>query len=604
MKKKGLQLLVLAVCVVIFCVGCSPKSPMVSDGTTTQPTTTTTPSGSDNDVDADIFDDLWGSDDGTDSTDTWVPDDGDSGDEGSGPILFTKLSPADKVWAETVTPTFEWAKLPDGTVYTLQIFIYRDKNYRKVREITNITDNTYTLKENEKLAENELYRWKLIAVYDGIRYAADNGTGGLFVSKFNPETHPANVGLDYTFEGKISEEVLNNYLDRSMTFRYADEPDMWQENLRVILYTGTKYVGRANVGQAWKFGAAEIASHEEQKELLEKAHEYDPEIIFEGGVFEVATRDVESYAIPAYVFEDLGYEVEKRNFIFEDMINTTHSSLSGTSIWASEDYGTPDISKKEAQLWFYYRATMQIDLGYEAIHMGNFSSIVVNDTNYEQFTIIVNKIREYGKKHARRGFVLLNAHTHGVLQSDRKTLMFDFHEWPMFPVAPRDEVPHKATDDNPQRLMLIIGPTPIYQKSAPNDGKSYLTPSGWECTNGLPYTVELDNAGGKQEEIGIPTYSITTGHVWGLDEIGWFATQPQNYRTYWLQYSVETVSGFDEDGHVMMPGSRGYTNTVMGRGEYRCNNPEWGYSSVEAQNDEETIRSIWISRNTAGKADK
>ncbi len=557
---------------------------------------------SDTEVDNTVSDDLlsdaesWVDEEPSDNESTIVPD------EEYGDIIFTKLEPANTAWAETLTPTFKWAKLPEGATYTLQIFRYKDDVYRKVREVKGLTENSYTLKESEKLQENELYRWKLIAVYDGVRYAADNGEGGLFVAKFNPKTHPANQGVDYTFKDKVSEEVLNNYLDRILSVQYSDDFDEWQENLRLILYTGAKYISRSNAMTSWRLGEAEMASWEKQKEVIAKAHEYDPELVFEGGIFELVSREIEKYHIPAYVFEDLGFEVEDRNFVFDDMINITDPSLDGNTVFHSPDSGVPDVTRKEAQLYLYFRATTLIDLGMEALHMGIFGYTAREDgkNNYANYAFVLNKIREYAKTHARRGFVFINAHTHGIVQPDGKTLMFDFHAWTMCPISPRDEVAHKVTDDNPQRLVLEKGPLLIYGRSAPSDGTTLMTPSGWECKNGLPYTVELDNAGGSSEDVGKPTYSWNTGLVWGLDEIGWFKIQPRWYRAQWLQYASDRVKEFDDDGHVMMPGCREATTVTMGLSFYRCNNPDWGFSE-DGHNDEEAIRNVFVNRQNASK---
>ena len=68
----------------------------------------------------------------------------------------------------------------------------------------------------------------------------------------NTNTHPANIGLDFTFDGKISEEVLRNYLSRAMTLGFFNpmhfsDPAYRRQCLEVIRSCGVKYVGRSNV---------------------------------------------------------------------------------------------------------------------------------------------------------------------------------------------------------------------------------------------------------------------------------------------------------------------------------------------------------------------
>lgn len=45
----------------------------------------------------------------------------------------------------------------------------------------------------------------------------------------------------------------------------------------------------------------------------------------------------------------------------------------------AKDGGIPDLSRQEARLWFYYRATRYIDCGYEALHMGQVHLYTAND---------------------------------------------------------------------------------------------------------------------------------------------------------------------------------------------------------------------------------
>ena len=106
--------------------------------------------------------------------------------------------------------------------------------------------------------------------------------------------HPANLGRDYAFEGRISEQVLRNYLSRSMVLSFFDSgseygipPEkMTEEAIRLITQSGAKYIARAAC--AWIPNGKEIARWEEMKKAAETLHAADPDVILEACIFETA----------------------------------------------------------------------------------------------------------------------------------------------------------------------------------------------------------------------------------------------------------------------------------------------------------------------------
>ena len=62
------------------------------------------------------------------------------------------------------------------------------------------------------------------------------------------------------------------------------------------------------------------------KELADKVHAQDPEVILQSCVFEWITRRMETVEIPAYVFEAFGLKPEQRCFRLEDALFTDESS--------------------------------------------------------------------------------------------------------------------------------------------------------------------------------------------------------------------------------------------------------------------------------------
>ena len=86
------------------------------------------------------------------------------------------------------------------------------------------------------------------------------------------QTHPANAGLDFAFDGKISETVLRNYLSRAMTLGFFNpmhfsDPNYRQQCMEVVKNCGVKYVGRANV--AWIPERSETAWYDTIRSAVE-----------------------------------------------------------------------------------------------------------------------------------------------------------------------------------------------------------------------------------------------------------------------------------------------------------------------------------------------
>ena len=52
--------------------------------------------------------------------------------------------------------------------------------------------------------------------------------------------------MDYQFDGRISKEVLENYLSRAVTAAGLYESETLSDDLRVIRELGVKFLGRAS----------------------------------------------------------------------------------------------------------------------------------------------------------------------------------------------------------------------------------------------------------------------------------------------------------------------------------------------------------------------
>ncbi|MHB8209709.1 hypothetical protein, partial [Mucilaginibacter sp.] len=340
---------------------------------------------------------------------------------------------------------------------------------------------------------------------------------------------------DYKFKNSISRKVLENYLDRAITMQsLLTDQKTFDDNLRMIKNIGAKFIGRA-VCQ-WGGEANLMKNFEMESDMAEKVHQVDPDIVLQACIFENVTNGISQVAIPDWAFTALGMPVEKRNFRYEDML---YPDGRFKNQWGKGS--VPDVSRPETKLLFYFLAVSYIDAGIEGIHFGQVELMNKNDKNLDNYAQILELIRKYAHKHARRKMVICDAHVPGGGFVRDGKLLLDVHAFPLRIME---------TPEKPQEAILQIGHTDaLYLRS-----KGGITPSGWKCDH-LPYLVEFDNYGGsstpgKANAPGIPFW------VWGYDEISWFANQDSTYRAYWLHYAYDWIHKTDPNGHLEMPGGR------------------------------------------------
>ena len=335
---------------------------------------------------------------------------------------------------------------------------------------------------------------------------------------------------DYQFDGMISREVLENYLARSSTFGSLLHLTL-EDDLRMIKNTGVKFAGRA----IWMWGAESKIDELVRvgEPFAKRIHEIDPDIILQGAIFEVVTKDINNVAIPESVFEEFGVPKEPRNFSYKAMLypfGHRHNH------W-SKDSSVPDMSRLETRMWFFYVAKRWIDMGIEAIHFGQVEIMDDWDRSHRHWRDIMKRIRDYAKKNARRHIVLSDAHvpSGGIVHDGN--LMFDLHSFPSRP---------KSVKGKPYKAILEKG----FSDSIYGRSKGGVTPSGWKC-EALPYIVEIDNFG-VSDHPGQYRESDKI-HVWGWDEINWFIKQPEGYRNEWLEYAYNWVRKTDKNGYFQLP---------------------------------------------------
>jgi hypothetical protein len=448
------------------------------------------------------------------------------------------FAPADGDTGVALVPVFSFAA-GDAGEYTVEVLEPDGRDWKPafLGKISADAGQTVNFSDDTRpLDPCSVYRWSVT----GGGMTAD---GGIFMTEYDYANHPANAGRNYAFDGSMSEEVLHNYLSRATNHFYFEHTDeSWLgQNKRFVLNTGAKFIGRAST--IWVMSPHDEAAIAKYAEAIADLHAADPDVIFEACIFETTFTSINDIPVPAWVFEAFGLPPEQRNFSYDAMLFPEGDFI---DMWG-DGGSVPDMRQLETQMWFYYRAVLFINAGFEALHMGQVHLIGSRDNRFENWTKVCNMIRDYASQHARRHFVLLNAHTHGIVGSDGK-LLFDFHRYPSRCKVPDSETDHAPAEDNPQKVIFKLG----YVDSLYGRSKGGETHSGWSCKN-LPYLVELDNYVGYYKD----KVDKATADWWGFDEISWFANQPYWYQREYLAYAYKWVSETDDGvGHFEMPGAR------------------------------------------------
>jgi len=363
----------------------------------------------------------------------------------------------------------------------------------------------------------------------------------------------------YHFDGKISEEVLRNYLARSITmaevctspdFKIDGKDDTNEDDIRLIKNIGAKFIGRTffrwgneqslNDPEFWSFA----------KNVITRVHDFDNDIIFQSAIFEAITKKVNTIPISAHVFEAYDLPVENRNFNYEAML---YPSGLFHNHWGAGS-SVPDITQQETKLWFYYLATSYIDIGIEAIHWGQVALMGANDPNLTHWFQMLAMIRKYAQNNSRRHFILNDAHTpNGGFLKDGVHLM-DFNSFPLRIVEKKGE---------PMEGVL---PKKRHQNSIYNRSRGGMTASGWKCKS-LSYIVEFDNFGISSD----PGNPVKGAFIWGYDEITWFSLKSIEDQKEWLEYAYNWIQQKDPNAYLQMPVCRVVVDGINPVHKYKAN---------------------------------
>lgn len=413
------------------------------------------------------------------------------------------------------------------------------------------------------------------------------------------------LAQNYSFSGTISREVLDNYLERSITMQGQSEVEgvnmitetQRQENIAMLDDIGAKFVGR--IGGWWENGWGQTKHDQffaKVQQNVSDIHANDPQVICQAAVFEYVSGTVGTFQVPAYVFQAFGLPVQSRTFVYADMLYPAPASqytVYGGQMSESMRTNTPDITRQETQLWFYYMATRYISVGCEAIHFGQVEIMNRRDIGNKAWWSVLQKIRAYASTR-NRGVVVCDGHTPsgGVYyeptlsmsqsswqtylpaHASNKQLLLDFHSiWVNF----KEKFPCPGS-----YYPVTVNPDPnagLHRRSLGG-----ISPQGWMCRRN-PYLVELDN-GGVSAAVGCGYNQSQDWWLWGWDEISWFASNPEWYRNDILKYAYYKIKCMDPNGHLEMPGMRGVTTgSSIPNYNYRANTGDG--------NQQVTIKNLW-----------
>lgn len=334
------------------------------------------------------------------------------------------------------------------------------------------------------------------------------------------------------FDGSMPRKVLEYYLSHAASAQWISMSDTLDDDIRVILKTGLKFLGRA--AGIWKASMPDEEHFPLVQRAAEKIHAADPEIILQACIFETVYReDLERTKIPAFVFKAFGLPVEDRCFRQEDCIMTAGDTM-------------PDISRLETQMWFYYRGKMYIDCGYEAFHMGQIHLYAARDRGYRAIGRVIEMLREYGKAHARRHKVIFDAHSHSLVVNGRSLLDYNAMPFTRYPVL-----------DRPGEKLVLV-----------REGKSGggISPEG-VYEKALPFLYEYDNWGGRdlQAHATQTEAELAWNQWWGGDQISWFACQDEQARNRFLDYTFKWTAVNNPDAFFAFPLMRGLGGSCDGQ---------------------------------------
>lgn len=191
------------------------------------------------------------------------------------------------------------------------------------------------------------------------------------------------LAQNYNFNGTMSREVLDNYLDRAITMQTLSaiegvglQPETERiKDINMLDDINAKFIGR--IAGWWESGWGQT-NHDnffnKVQQNVSDVKANDPQVICQAAVFEYVSGTIETFWIPDYVWNEFGISPPTNHRLdYESMLYpapATQYTIYGRAMTESERQSIPDITQTATQMWFYYMATRYISVGCEAIHFG------------------------------------------------------------------------------------------------------------------------------------------------------------------------------------------------------------------------------------------
>ena len=472
---------------------------------------------------------------------------------------------------------------------------------------------------------------------DTVRIAGGSGRtaagGGVSTTLWGPDTTVAAGSICrplsdpyYEFSGTISEEVLHRYLDRSLQVEllskfgnasWADGPSypsaynplLSPANNYLLYYTsdpscdpGTEICDHGSVlNMIVNSGAKHVwdLAHfwggpvndtdlnwicDTLRIDIDFIHCHDTQVICGaaipefgsfGGISGLTVPDTSSVPLHEYAARfynaSSGYPSGRPGlgpyFDFNSMVSDPSACPASNGCYF-------DMTKPEAQMYYYYIATRFIDSGCETIHFGDLWDVCAYDNGNINLWYVTEQIRAYAANHARRGVVLLDAHSTVFPKTPYGAWFLHPDAWVYDPSRP---YPEPAPTWQTRLIFDYHSLGTIYTKNADspcyddgimgnailpvtlnngsgltnggliNQSRGGLNPQGWYCVHN-PALSRYDNGNNI-----FPTGCGAPG-LYNYDNDSWFATQREDLRQLILKYTYYRVKCLDPNGHFSMPG--------------------------------------------------
>lgn len=274
--------------------------------------------------------------------------------------------------------------------------------------------------------------------------------------------------------------------------------------------------------------------------------------LLEAGIYEAITADVNKIEIPDFVLRSFKEDIDFIKYGYRDnppmyfsvdsMINNSFDPW-GTKTW------TPDINKIQTRMWFYYLATVYIDMGCYSIHMGWFDRTFKNDQNYVKSFELFNLIRQYGNKKNKQVFINADV-DRPIFYDSTDQLLLDFISSPLRPEPVKDLFQNTPCEDQPMTILNFDK----YFPEIINFEKGF-DPAG-NLIYSVPTLFNLDWYG--IDYLGLsPPHTGFKGNgwaPWGVNESIWFYILSPECQSYWFMNASNSIKNkFLSRGYFKVP---------------------------------------------------